>query len=121
MMTNIIDPMQVYWVLKLDDIHIMLNFLVGGAFLSIIGCTIHFFEQNDLGRKLSKIWIVLPVFCFFLSLLINTFLPNTKQMATILVLPKIANSQFASETVNLSTDIVKLARKQVAELTKGKK
>jgi magnesium-transporting ATPase (P-type) len=114
--------MQVYWVLKLDDIHFFLIGLIVLGFASIICYIVACNASAEIDSELptSKWFIYSVVFILFFGL-VKTFLPNTQQMATILVLPKIANSKLAYESVGLGTDLVKLARKQVAELAKEKK
>jgi hypothetical protein len=94
--------MQLYWIIKLDtflDITGFLSFLLGLlAFTCIIGlfsCSIiqDFKEFLSIWKKFSKYSI--PLFIIFLS--VSVFLPTTKQMAALIVLPKIINNEKVQE------------------------
>lgn len=48
--------------------------------------------------------------------IISTFLPSTKQMAAIVVIPRIANSETVLELGDLGKDLIVLAKEWVEEI-----
>lgn len=119
-MAHVLDPSLVYWVLKMDDIHIFLLILLFVPLLPIMACLAEVMhDQTSFAlRKPLLLW------CTTIMILLGglqTFLPSTEQLATIIVLPTIANSPLAEEAGGLTVDIVKMARDKVQELTKGVK
>ena len=114
-----ITPMQMYWLLKLDDIIaislviFVLTFV--GFVICLVGAISHkgekYFEceynKFKTGRNIL-FWFVL----FFGSIV--TFVPSTKQMAAIYVVPAIANNEKVQNIGNKTLDI----SNQLLDLTK---
>jgi hypothetical protein len=101
-----------YWVLRLDEIKgILLYFgIIGTLILSIItAITVVYFMENYNYEDIKKICLsylrkLVPMLTFtVLLILMSTFIPTTKQMATILILPKIINSEFVQENIPKET------------------
>jgi hypothetical protein len=69
-------------------------------------------NENDWSKKL----VVLPISAFIIAsliLIIGTFLPNTKQMAVILVAPKVINNE---QVQKLPNQVLELANEWLEEL-----
>ena len=102
---------QIYWILKLDTIVAMFVFLL--IVTAILSCIIFvtwvvektsiYYEDEHKNKKVKflKNCLIVLINIFVVSLLGTTFIPTTKQMAMIKVVPVIANS----ETIgNMSKD-----------------
>ena len=114
-----ITPIQMYLLLKLDDILaislviFVLTFV--GFMVCLVGATIYkgekYFEceYNKLktGRNILFLFVL-----FFGSIVM--FLPSTKQMAAIYVVPAIANNEKVQNIGNKTLDI----SNQLLDLTK---
>ncbi len=94
-----IEPWTLYWVIMLDKVSVLFTvltvaFLVCTPFIWGVVCSeIH--EGNLSKRYLWHPIIATLIGCISSVMLIIT--PTTKQMATILVLPKVVNSEFVQE------------------------
>ena len=102
---------DIYWLLKLDDIRSFLGFadfpFIMATFLGLLPLIfvwICSFEQKSEGdRRISNYrWhvVVAWVFCiiaWFSISVLHALTPTTKQMATIMVAPKIINNDFVQE------------------------
>ena len=109
----------VYWLLKLDTLQC---FFGGGGFGIILvavgaACVTYYHNENYYSytekasypfRKYSKLflWIV-PFGCILI--ITSVFMPDTKTMAAIIVLPKIASAQNLDMVSKDAGDIYKLA------------
>lgn len=105
-----ITPWTLYWILKLDDVKETLNGvsmlgIVGLALMTVVLIVMYAVGDIDdnpdvkagvlcLTKKAKQyVW---PVFlCFLMS----SFVPSTKQMAAIITVPAIANSEFVTTTL----------------------
>lgn len=114
-----ITPMQMYWLLKLDDIFaislaIFVLTLVGFVFCLVGAITYkgeEYFEceynKFKTGRNIL-FWFIL----FFGSIIM--FVPSTKQMAAIYIVPAIVNNEKVQNIGNKTLDI----SNQLLDLTK---
>ena len=114
-----ITPMQMYWLLKLDDILAISLAIFVLTFVGFVVCLVgaisykgeDYFEceynKFKIGRNIL-FWFVL----FFGS--ITMFVPSTKQMAAIYVVPTIANNEKVQNIGNKTLDI----SNQLLDLTK---
>ena len=114
---------EIYWILKLDDIRVMLFVFIGCfgifAFISVAGWGIHAEFHNDTADSCKKGFFYSA--CLALLLAIPaTMLPSTKQMATIKVIPMIANSQAIQTMSNDAKEIYTLGIKAIKEQLTGK-
>ena len=101
MATEIITPMQMYWLTRLTPLGrglefiIVLLFIVAGVHF-VAGCVMQddTFEDctHETGTKLIKRSPLLAAMAIVL-LIVNCLLPTTREMAAILIVPRIANSE----------------------------
>lgn len=90
--------MQMYWLLKLDDISFLFGaiFFLGLAVLILVmifGGLIIDDLRLETPRKTVKKFFKITISIISISLILGTFLPTTKQMAAIIVVPKIINNE----------------------------
>lgn len=118
---------QIYWIAKLDDIgnmfYVVATISAIASIIIAIAWAVHVSDSYDdedrncrKAQSLKKYFlklIWLPIICF----LIASLMPNTKQMAAIILLPKISNSLAANEELKkLPTNLLDLANKWIEEL-----
>lgn len=120
-----ITPMQMYWLLKLDDIRILCAFLVAVAIFATIVSLASLYAANDEGtKKIAGVSFVFGLFGLGLLSSALTFLPSTKQMATIYVVPAIANNekiqQIGGKTLDISNQLLDLTKEYLADKAKNK-
>lgn len=123
-----ITPFQMYLLLMLDSvcavtviITIVLAFItfVFGAML--VACDVNE-EEQKYARKFLK--YLVPV--FVLSLLSAVFIPNTKQAATIFLVPKVLNNEkvqdIGQNSLDLANNLLKLSNEYIEKnlITKEK-
>lgn len=124
-----ITPMQMYWLLKLDNImniSTLVFMLSMFAFvLCFVLCAIYEGDgcYEDAYKKLRRVrnvsfWFVL----FFGSIM--TFLPTTKQLAAIYVIPALANNErvqsIGNKTLDISEDLLKLTEQYLQDVSTDK-
>lgn len=93
-----ITPFELYWILKLDDIISLFVILI---LISVIGIVVVPWiafstgwadsEKGNVAKTIKFTFI--PLVLAVLFGLVQVFTPTTKQMATILLLPKIATEE----------------------------
>ena len=104
-----ISPFELYMILKLDDIRDLFTILAiplwPFCILSAIGFIIWLIvsipeRDNDdvqtLGRGIKKT-VLVSFGALFVIVLLQAVIPTTRQMAAILVIPAIANSEFVQK------------------------
>lgn len=136
-----ITPSQIYWLAKLDDIRsfftdgflsgiILASVIIGAiasALLTIVypmSCCDTDKEISDTvkqARNMSYGVLITGVILGIVTNFIAAFIPSTKQMAAIVVIPRIANSETVSELGDLGKDLVGLAKEWVEEIRPKKK
>lgn len=118
----------IYWILKLDDIHCLIVIIAVVALLTSIisgtGVAIFWDAWCDEDKKRLIIckkcfFVLIPVLC--VSVLTATFMPTTKQMAMIKIIPAIANSEIADDMPKDAKDIYKLGIEAIKEQLTNKK
>lgn len=97
---------QMYWLTILDSISIGL--IVVGIALIIVGL---FFAQETDG------WSSIAAIAGILLFIIDCFIPSTKQMAAILIIPKIVNNAKVQE---IPDKLLSLAEAWMEELKPSK-
>lgn len=115
-----ITPMQLYWLTRLDSFNKLTAILIAvgiaaivmnaiyGAFSSMEGDA----DQKTMGRKLLRRacrWMVATI----LLIIANCLTPTTKEMAAIVVIPRVANSETVQQ---LGKGVVDLANQWLVEL-----
>lgn len=125
-----ITHMQMYWLLKLDDI---ISISLAMFVLTLLGFVICFtgaimykgdeyyedeYNKFKTGRNIL-FWFVL----FFGSIVM--FLPSTKQMAAIYVVPALTNNKrvqnIGNKTLDVSEDLLKLTEQYLQNVSTDKR
>lgn len=137
-----ITPAEIYWLTRLDEF----GFLFGTVFfvlvLIVIANVIGGFIAMDMAhdnrvmsygnkeevpkdearmRSRFKRAAKIGVTAFLLGLVVS-FMPSTKQMAAIIIIPKLANSEIVAEMGDATKELIGLARdwmKTLAPSPKG--
>lgn len=125
-----ITPMQMYWLLKLDDIisvSLAIFMLAIPAFAICFTGTIMYkgdeyyegeYKKFKTGRNIL-FWFVL----FFGS--IAMFVPSTKQMAAIYIVPALTNNErvqnIGSKTLDISEDLLELTEQYLQAVSIDKR
>lgn len=104
-----ISPFELYMILKLDDISNLLSisgvvlfiFCIISAFAFAMWLFIGIAERDDdgflaIGRVIKKIGSIF-LGALFVVMLLRAVIPTTRQMAAILVVPAIVNSEFVQK------------------------
>lgn len=113
MATEIITPMQIYWLTRLDHVHTVLAVTCVLLVLSTIGILVaggimqdcSFTEEtNKRGRKFVGRTPFMAA-AFVVALLVNALVPTTREMAAILIVPRIANSEKVQTVGNQLYDL----------------
>ena len=121
----------VYWITRLDGIHNFLSILsiITGApaVLSLIAFFATFMisegeEEFHTAMKLELRAFLIGIVLFVVFSLVSVFIPTTKEMALIKVLPAISNSRFVSEELPKEAgEIYMLAKEALKEKLVGEK
>lgn len=97
-----ISPLEIYFISLVDKIDaisetvIFISFLAAGAFLffwiigKAEGCTTE--EDEKILKKLLRC-LKLAITCIICSVLIHTFVPNSKTIAAMYLIPAIVNNE----------------------------
>jgi len=106
-----------YWVTRLDWINQFLGIFGGGVLMMGIFRTIFAgmdssFCNNNFIWKPSIIMFSISASLFFLSV----FIPTTKEMALIKVLPRIAQSEFIEKTGERADKITDMAFNKLEDI-----
>lgn len=116
-----ITPSTIYWLTRLDAMKdltvslLLISLLLGATGLvGFVASTVSEGELTNLfGRRFCRTVLAM----FIAALLGMTFLPTTKEMAAIIVVPRIANSENIQQ---LGDGIVNLAQEWMKELAPKK-
>lgn len=115
-----ITPWTIYWLTRLGRISDYAEILAVLSVIALIGVSAAYFcataaEDDDAVHAFGKaVKIAIPSMLIFG--LVHALTPNTKEMAAILVIPRIANSELAGEVGEAAKEMVGLAREWMAEL-----
>jgi hypothetical protein len=108
---------EIYWLTRLDAVNqlffvgVLVSFGVGGLFLGIAANG--YWEDNETAPKWVKAGFVQFPFVAALLLTIAAFIPTSKEMAAILVIPKIVNNE---KLTQLPDRVLDLANQWIEEL-----
>ena len=120
---------QMYWLTRLDNVHdllcgILVATCVAFGVLSVIaGIATFVSDSEDEQRKVAFVWrmwryIMLTVLA---AGTIKVFTPTTKELAAIIVVPKIANSTLVTEKIPQElSELYTLAKQYMIESLKEK-
>ena len=106
-----------YWLVMLDNLSVA-GFMI--LFVSFTATCVLFIGHTVEGWPK---WPIIAASCAMLvSMSIITFLPSTKQMAAILIIPKIANSEKVQQTGNHLYDLAVewMEELQINNIKKGR-
>lgn len=118
-----ITPMQMYWLLKLDDIGVFCVFAIF-AFFALLAISVMTYcnadeDQNEKGKKGARILFCLAVIGGVFFGCVKTLLPSTKQMAAIYVVPAITNNekiqQIGGKTLDITNQLLDLTKDYLSE------
>lgn len=85
---------QMYWLLMLDNINSLCSVIFSlGCVVIVVSllCFYVLFEETPWNKILKFYKIIIPI--YLIAIIIGTFIPSTKQMAAIIVVPKIINNE----------------------------
>ena len=106
---------MVYWIVMLDRICMafsLISVLFGFLLLMFTGFVL---ADNDKLPWHYPVWIVLELFLICGAV----FIPNTKQMATIYLLPKVVNNEkiqsIGERTLDTGDKLLQLMQQYIAE------
>lgn len=100
----------VYFVLKLDAIKDVLKFI---SFMSI---AIFFASLWSFGDNANAWGIVKRSFCFALAMILLLIaVPSTKEMAAIIIIPKITNTEILNAAGDKTKVLIDLAEEKIKE------
>lgn len=109
----------IYWILKLDDIaNLLLGMTIIAAVFSIGALLVWGVcadTSNRVGGKTAKMLCGKSGIIAFICAVAFTFLPNTKQMAMIKVVPMIANSEIVRDMSADAKELYKMGIKAIKE------
>ncbi|MCK9279214.1 MAG: hypothetical protein M0P71_01110 [Melioribacteraceae bacterium] len=103
---------MIYWITRLDAICMYLSIMsiISGVLFILITigyvCSLSIaseeIEKENIGKS-KKIWTY-TLIIFLSSFTILIFIPTTKEMATIKILPMVANSEFVQNKLPKETE-----------------
>lgn len=121
----------IYWITRMDGIH---DFLIGlciiTGILAVLSLIILFStfmacegkEEFHKAMELELRAFLIGIVLFVVFFLASVFIPTTKEMALIKVLPAISNSRFVSEELPKEAgEIYMLAKEALKEKLVGEK
>lgn len=102
-----ITPAQLYWISRLDGIDNLFTFiLVFGTFALVVLCIANIIEKctpEDADspniQKVTSKWTKILLFPCVLALFGTLFVPTTKEMAMIYVVPAISQSEVIQKDI----------------------
>ena len=118
-----ITPMQMYWLLKLDDIGAFCIFAIFACiallFIPVMAyCNVND-DLNEKEKKGARILFCLAVIGGVFFGAVKTLLPSTKQMAAIYVVPAITNNekiqQIGGKTLDITNQLLDLTKDYLSE------
>lgn len=124
-----ITPMQMYWLLKLDDIIggcvLMCGVLLACMLLSVlIFCNANEMENIKV-KKYAGISFLLAMIGIIFFGAVRVFLPSTNQMAAIYMIPAIVNNErvqrIGNKTLDISEDLLKLTEQYLQAVSIDKR
>jgi phage-related holin len=113
-----ITHMQMYWLIKLDSIIGLLAFVVACIFIASIPIFIFISELPSSERSAYYGIVRKLISIILIGVSVLVLIPTTKQMAAIMIVPKIANSE---KVQTIGNKVYDLAVEWMNELKPNKK
>jgi hypothetical protein len=119
----VITSWQIYWITRLDSISLLLAI---ATFLSVFLFILSVFALEDIeDEKVGKEVGLFRKFLFFFSIagaVLCSLTPTTKEMAAIILIPKLTNAVTQNEELKkLPNNLLSLANDWIVELRPDKK
>ena len=99
---------KMYWLTRLDYITNTLDLITIGLAIAFVGVGLVGVLELSCAKEHAReiLRISAKLFCAaILSSIVRTFIPSTKEMAAIIVVPKIVNNEKVQETGNKLYDL----------------
>ena len=99
---------EMYWLTRLDDINYALGlFSILGGVATFLLYAFGAIEYEDAPDRRRQVWQIAgrALSSVILALIVGTFIPTTKEMAAILVIPKIVNNEKVQDAGNKLYDL----------------
>jgi hypothetical protein len=106
----VVTESTIYWITRLDGIRMFLSIMTGASFLAVFMACMWLILEED--KRATK-FIIVSVITGLLLTLSSVFIPNTKEMCAIKVIPIIVNNE---EVQELPNKVVELANDWINEL-----
>lgn len=125
---NMITESFIYWITRFDHLYnfldgisiictILTTICISGFIITFIGKYVDPYENvRETLANLNKLLGKYSIVCFVLISLVNlslVFLPTTKEIAAVYVIPKIANNE---KMQNIGSELIDLAQDWLKEL-----
>ena len=110
-----ITPFMIYWISRLDGLREGL--LIIGALGFIICTTITIYGVCMYDNFFFKNTMVYGIFCILFMFGVQIFVPRTREVVAMIVIPKIANNE---KIKNIGNDIYKIGIEWLNELKPNK-
>lgn len=91
---------QMYWLIMLDSIVKFEALIAAASLFTILAFISSSCDLRDFSKRPRVIAIPLCAVLLVVSVLLFTFTPTTKQMAAIIIVPKIANNEKVQDCGN---------------------
>lgn len=123
-----ITPMQMYWLLKLDDIIGGCVLMCGVLLVCMLLSVLIFCNANEMEnvkvKKYAGISFLLSMIGIIFFGAVRVFLPSTNQMAAIYVVPALVNNekiqQISGKTLDISNQLLDLTKEYLEDKAKDK-
>ena len=99
---------QMYWLLMLDNIRALIGIVCIISFgAACVCCLAHQMNYiiDDTVRVKCKAWGIRLAAMFAVLMMCLTFIPSTRQLATIIIVPKIVNNEKVQTAGNKLYDL----------------
>lgn len=122
-----ISPWLIYWLMQLDSICNFVNFIsvIGTIiimtlfiFRTVWKTRIHYDDDYEVAYNATTLFSKLLCIIVPLFILINVFIPNTKTVASMIIIPPIVNNE---QVQQLPNDVLVFIHSIVEEYSLNKK
>ena len=100
--------MDIYWLVKLDDIRVLLTIIASVSIILVVGSFFHIVDTLQYNRIesliMSKIILACSVVLLLTSTALVTLIPSTKQMASIMVFSVAEERDIPSKILTLADE-----------------